>query len=546
MTNGWSLAAHFGDGERRRVRHRRRPHRRDRQGPGAGPRRLARVPRDRRQGAQGLERPLPRRAASVDRVSVTPSSASATTGRARPRSLARALDGARARRRCWSRGRPTPTTIAGLAARRGDAAAGRAARLRARRARAARSSTRSPSSRPSGRRCATRSPHDVPVRFIDLPAAHWLAARARRARRDARTRCAPTRSAVLAEAAGYEDAERWWEDVVEQRRDELDGVRGGRRGDGARCARGDAARDGARGAARGAHAARDPRRRRRRASSASPWSAAPGTSPALGRAWPTAAADAALLQGPASRRRSPPPGCRGPTTGSPTRAATAPASLSPGWYRPPLHAPRTTSSSAGSRRPPGCCAPRTSTSPPPHVIEAARDWPRRSPRCAGRPLAGLPELVDATARRARRRARTSPLALIARPADRRASASATCPPRRRRCRCRPTSPRAQRRLRLKPAAELAPRSTSTCARDSDRARSHLLHRLALLGIDWGEHRSRPRAHAGTFQETVGPRVAARSSRVPLIEASCRARRWSRGGDRVRARRGRDRPTRCAG
>ena len=60
--------------------------------------------------------------------------------------------------------------------------------------------------------------HQVPVAFMDLPAAVLLADRSE-------PRPVPTRSvrtdpiAVLAEIAGYDDPERWWEDVIENRRD---------------------------------------------------------------------------------------------------------------------------------------------------------------------------------------------------------------------------------------------------------------------------------------------------------------------------------------
>ncbi|MFI7328784.1 DUF5682 family protein [Streptomyces rubiginosohelvolus] len=71
--------------------------------------------------------------------------------------------------------------------------------------------------------------HDVPVRFIDLPAAHSLALketaskepvegpeRAEEAEEEEVTPVVdPIR--VLAETAGYDDPERWWEDVVEHR-----------------------------------------------------------------------------------------------------------------------------------------------------------------------------------------------------------------------------------------------------------------------------------------------------------------------------------------
>lgn len=75
----------------------------------------------------------------------------------------------------------------------------------------------------------------VPVRFIDLPAAHTLAMRPDPEIEQAETPTEPPSDAppepstgrpdkvridplaVLAEAAGYDDPERWWEDVVEHR-----------------------------------------------------------------------------------------------------------------------------------------------------------------------------------------------------------------------------------------------------------------------------------------------------------------------------------------
>src|SRR5208282_6601071 len=50
----------------------------------------------------------------------------------------------------------------------------------------------------------------VPVRFCDLPAAHQLAMATGE---EPRARTDPV--AELAAAAGYDDPERWWEDVVE-------------------------------------------------------------------------------------------------------------------------------------------------------------------------------------------------------------------------------------------------------------------------------------------------------------------------------------------
>lgn len=66
--------------------------------------------------------------------------------------------------------------------------------------------------------------NDVPVRFCDLPVSIQLAtdepetSEAGKYDETSRVRVDPL--AVLAEAAGYDDAERWWEDVVEHRLDE--------------------------------------------------------------------------------------------------------------------------------------------------------------------------------------------------------------------------------------------------------------------------------------------------------------------------------------
>ncbi|MEV0672766.1 DUF5682 family protein [Mycobacterium sp. NPDC050441] len=57
----------------------------------------------------------------------------------------------------------------------------------------------------------------VPVRFCDLPAATVLAQRDQRHENTSRVRVDPI--AALADAAGYDDPERWWDDVVESRTD---------------------------------------------------------------------------------------------------------------------------------------------------------------------------------------------------------------------------------------------------------------------------------------------------------------------------------------
>ncbi len=58
----------------------------------------------------------------------------------------------------------------------------------------------------------------------------------------------------------------------------------------------------------------------------------------------------------------------------------------------------------------------------------------------------------------------------------------------------------QRRLRLRP--EASPREVDLDLRKpSDLARSHLLHRLALLGVDWGRPQRGRSRNTGTFRET---------------------------------------------
>ncbi|MEV5961902.1 DUF5682 family protein [Kribbella sp. NPDC051952] len=56
---------------------------------------------------------------------------------------------------------------------------------------------------------------DVPVRFCDLPAAYQFASSGRESRRAASI----DPLATLANAGGYDDPERWWDDVIESRRD---------------------------------------------------------------------------------------------------------------------------------------------------------------------------------------------------------------------------------------------------------------------------------------------------------------------------------------
>jgi hypothetical protein len=63
----------------------------------------------------------------------------------------------------------------------------------------------------------------IPTRFMDLPQAHWLAlTQEQSALRPPPSAIQADPIGVLAQAAGYTDSERWWEHVVEHRRDGAD------------------------------------------------------------------------------------------------------------------------------------------------------------------------------------------------------------------------------------------------------------------------------------------------------------------------------------
>ena len=262
VTNGLALAAHFGDGVLRAGRRGRRHPRRRRPRPGGRPGRLAGVPGDGRPRAGRLEGLLPRlpRGERMTAATGRRAPAAGTAGDGGPRARGRCCSGCgttgpgSARGRCgprWTRRRPAGRPDRG-AARGGRAGpAGRRRRTCGRPVALLAHAVDEPG-RAAFWPLAEFSPewvairwalaHGVPVRFIDLPAAHtlaWGAADEDGARRHRRTADgggtatrpatgaaaadAPSASvrvdplAVLAEAAGYDDPERWWEDVVEHR-----------------------------------------------------------------------------------------------------------------------------------------------------------------------------------------------------------------------------------------------------------------------------------------------------------------------------------------
>ncbi|WP_018543996.1 DUF5682 family protein [Streptomyces sp. LaPpAH-108] len=360
----------------------------------------------------------------------------------------------------------------------------------------------------------------VPARFIDLPAAHMLAGAGEEAEVGAGPDAGPGPEsgpepdvvpgtdpgssegarpdplAALAEAGGYDDPERWWEDVVEHRGggesdpfapfaalEEAMGALRERYGDGGR----------ARDQVREAYMRLRLRPARREFGDAVAVVCGAWHVPAL-RAGVTVGADRALLKGlpkvkaeltwvPWTHRRL-------------SRFSGYGAGIdSPGWYAHLFRAPdrpveRWLTKVAGLLRE----EDRMVSSA--HVIEAVRLADTLAV-LRGRPLPGLGETMDAV-RAVMCDGSDVPLALVH---DRlvvgdvlgEVPESAPAVPVQR------DLAREQRRLRLKP--EAAERELELDLRkDTDAARGRLLHRLRLLGVGWGEPTT-SRGSTGTFRET---------------------------------------------
>ncbi|WP_234343507.1 DUF5682 family protein [Streptomyces sp. NRRL F-5123] len=305
--------------------------------------------------------------------------------------------------------------------------------------------------------------------------------------------------AVLAETAGYDDPERWWEDAVEHRGD---GTGGSGEADplapfaalgeamaAIRAVHGDGGHP--HDAVREAHM-RLRLREARRAHARTAVVCGAWHVPALA-ARTAVAADRQLLKGL--------PKARVETTWVPwthrrlARASGYGAGIdSPGWYRHLFTAPdrpvaRWMTKVAGLLREEDI--PVSSA----HVIEAVR-LAETLAALRGRPLAGLGEATDAV-RAVMCDGSDVPLALIR---DRLVVGDALgeVPP------DAPAVPlardlaRQQRTLRLKPEA-LERHLELDLRKDTDAARSRLLHRLALLAVGWGEPAG-GRGSKGTFRE----------------------------------------------
>ncbi|MER7483061.1 DUF5682 family protein [Streptomyces sp. NPDC126510] len=365
--------------------------------------------------------------------------------------------------------------------------------------------------------------HDVPARFIDLPATHTLAWG--RQEDQAGTEHSPDAQAaaehspdaeaaedgdtgpgpadpridpigVLAETAGYDDPERWWEDVVEHRgAGEGDALAPFTALEEAMSALRDTYGSGGydRDPVREAYMRLQVRAAQREFEGSVAVVCGAWHVPAL-RQKTTVAADKALLKGlpkvkadmtwvPWTHRRL-------------SRASGYGAGIdSPGWYEHLFSAPdrpveRWLTKVAGLLR----AEDRIVSSA--HVIEAVR-LAETLAAMRGRPLPGLSETTDAV-RAVMCEGSDVPLELVR---DRlvvgdvlgEVPSSAPAVPLQR------DLTRLQRRLRLKPEA-LEREMELDLRKENDAARSRLLHRLRLLGIAWGEP-AVSRGSTGTFRET---------------------------------------------
>ena len=334
----------------------------------------------------------------------------------------------------------------------------------------------------------------VPVRFCDLPAAHQLAMAAK-GPGEVGGQAPPQRRtdpvSELATAAGYEDPERWWEDVVEHvpAPAVFDAL-----AEAIAILRGDAEEAGPRDAIREAHMRKVLRRTvkdgfKRIAVVCGAWHV-----PAL-RELPSAAADDRLLRGLPKVRASltwvP------WTYGRLSYASGYGAGIrSPGWYDHLFSSPgqpveRWLARAAAVLRDEGIPAS------PAHVIESVR-LAGALAALRGRPLAGLEEVTEA-ARAVLCEGSDLLVALIQRRlvvGERLGTVPAATPmvPLQR------DLQNQQRHLRLRPEAE--PRDYDLDLRKpNDLARSRLLYRLALLKVPWGRQQAGRARNIGTFRES---------------------------------------------
>lgn len=348
----------------------------------------------------------------------------------------------------------------------------------------------------------------VPVRFVDLPVAQWFALEDRDAApvEDPEPGGVPPRPGrrpdplrLLAAAAGHDDPERWWEDVVEQRRDAagpfaaiaeaMTALRDqleaeGRGADGDERAleerREAALRRGIRAAVKAGH--------ERIAVVCGAWHV-----PALQRL-PTQAHDTALLQG---LGRVGVTATWVPWSHGRLAAATGYGAgvTSPGWYAHLFdhdHDVVVRWVVRVARLLRGEDLDASSAA----VVDAVRTAQSLA-ALRGRPLAGLPELDDAV-RAVLCGGSDVPMALV-RERLVVGEALGAVPDETPQVPLAADLARERKRLRLRQSATVTTKDLDL-RRPLDRDRSRLLHRLDLLGVPWGRADADVRG-TGTFRET---------------------------------------------
>ncbi|MEV0187709.1 DUF5682 family protein [Kitasatospora purpeofusca] len=340
----------------------------------------------------------------------------------------------------------------------------------------------------------------VPLRFIDLPAGHSFAeggdgGDGGAEEEDAALPRDPI--ARLAEAAGHDDPERWWEDVVEHRRP-ADGedalapfaavaeAMAVLREDGGASLRDRQREAYMRGRIRAARRAGHHR-----------IAVVCGAFhvPALERT-PTVAEDRALLAGLPKKVRTEITWVPWTHRRLSQLSGYGAGIVSPGWYH---HLHRTDGDPLPGwlTRAAGLLRAEDHPVSSAHVIEAVR-LARALAGLRGRPLAGLTETLDAV-RAVMCEGSDIALALVR---DRLVIGDAlgSVPEDAPAVPLQRDLARLQRTLRLKPAPE--PRDLDLDLRkETDAARSRLLHRLRLLGVDWGVPVRSQVASTGTFRES---------------------------------------------
>lgn len=328
--------------------------------------------------------------------------------------------------------------------------------------------------------------HEVPVRMIDLPAAVFLATGERSAR------LGDDPLARLAEAAGYDDTERWWEDMVEHRREgepweAIAEAVAELRADEPFAGPLDPDNEARREACMRQNVRAAEKTHERVAVICGAWHA-----PALANRGP-AKADAALLRG-LPREKVAVTWVPWTSNRLSQFSGYGAGVESPGWYEHLFVSPdrpieRWMVKVARLLR------DEQIDAAPASVIDAVRLADSLAVM-RGRPLAGLTECTDA-ARATLAGGHDEALALIGRKLVV-GEAIGEVPP------ATPMVPLVadlsaqQKRLRLKPAPTVTPLQLDL-RKDTDLDRSRLLHRLGLLSVPWGRRQTVGRG-TGTFRE----------------------------------------------